>query len=336
MSPIPINPLVDFAFKKLLGDPATTDILIDFLNAILRLSPPITRVEIQNPFNPQDLSADKLTVVDVKASDDQGRRYQVEVQLQVHAALPARVLYSWARTHAEQIHKGESYQDIRPTLAIWVLDGLLFPGSSQVHHRFRLVDSAAGLHLTDHLELHVLQLPRFEPSPALDEEGRWVYFLKEARHWTELPASLDAPALRRAMDKLDDIRRSEADRARYLAREDYFYLQATLERARRETLQELEQAQEQLGQANEQLGQANEQLGQANEQLGQAQEQLGQAQQDLELTQEQLRQADVARQRAEAVVEEERARATARLDEARADQERLRARMRAAGLDPDA
>ena len=302
MSRIPINPLVDFAFKKVLGDPANTDILIDFLNSILHLRPPITAVEIQNPFNPQDFETDKLTVVDVKARDDHGRTYQIEVQVQVHSALPARVLYSWARTHIQQIHIGDHYQLLRPTLSIWILDALLFPQSLRVHHRFLLMDPDTGMQLTDHIELHVLQLKHFRMPAALDEEARWVYFLKEARNWTELPASLDCPALRKAMNKLDAISESTADRLRYQAREEYLLEQATLEHFRKEALEDLKQTQEALGQT---------------------QEALGQAQEALEQTQEALQQAERARNQAE------EARRQAEDREAR-----LLALLRAAGVDP--
>ncbi|MCK6504121.1 Rpn family recombination-promoting nuclease/putative transposase [Myxococcota bacterium] len=291
MSLMRINPLVDFAFKKVLGDPGSTDILLDFINSFLHLDIPIAQVEILNPFNPQDDANDKFTVVDVKARDEHGRLYQIEVQLQNHAALPERALFSWARTYAHQLGKGIDYQELRPTLSIWILDALLFPESPKVHHRFRLMDREAGMHLTDHVEIHLIQLPRFQPSAPLDEEGRWVYFLKEARNWTTLPPSLDSPALRRAMDKLDDIRQSTADRLRYQAREDYLHLQATLERSRREAMEDLAQAKEQLAQVQEKEAKAKEQAAQAQEQAAKAQEQAAQAQEQAAQAKEQTAQA---------------------------------------------
>ena len=63
----PIDPTVDYAFKRLLGDPEHADLLIDFLNAILRLALPIVAVEILNPFVDREYEADKLMVVDVMA-----------------------------------------------------------------------------------------------------------------------------------------------------------------------------------------------------------------------------------------------------------------------------
>jgi predicted transposase/invertase (TIGR01784 family) len=55
-----IDPKVDFAFKRVFGDPRNADILIHFLNAILRLPEPIVSIEIMNPFSDKDFSDDKL------------------------------------------------------------------------------------------------------------------------------------------------------------------------------------------------------------------------------------------------------------------------------------
>mgnify|MGYP000988847326 CR=1 FL=1 len=192
-------------------------------------------------------------MVDVKARDQAGRVFQIEVQLQIHTALPARALYSWARTYAEQLGSGQGYHLLKPTLAIWIVDGVLFPSSSAVHHRIRLLDAEAGLVLTDQIELHMLQLPRFRLGEPLDEEAQWVYFLKEARNWTELPASLNSPALEKAMEKLDTISESTVDRERYRAREAWLREQATLEFLLQEALRERERERQEAERERERL-----------------------------------------------------------------------------------
>jgi hypothetical protein len=45
-----IDPIVDFAFKRVFGDERNADILIHLLNAILKLLVPIVSIEILNPF----------------------------------------------------------------------------------------------------------------------------------------------------------------------------------------------------------------------------------------------------------------------------------------------
>ena len=80
---IGIDPRVDYAFKKLFGSEANKTLLICLLNAVLKLPQgrQIHSVEILNPFNDKDNSDDKLTILDIKARDQLGRQYNIEMQM---------------------------------------------------------------------------------------------------------------------------------------------------------------------------------------------------------------------------------------------------------------
>ena len=60
---IGINPLVDFAAKRLLGSPEHSAITLHFLNAVLQYEDPIVDVTILNPISLKDYDADKLSVL---------------------------------------------------------------------------------------------------------------------------------------------------------------------------------------------------------------------------------------------------------------------------------
>jgi predicted transposase/invertase (TIGR01784 family) len=94
----PIGPKIDCVFKALLGAEANRRLLIHFLNAVLGadLPAPVAEVEILNPYNEREFLDDKLSIVDVKARDGQGRIFQVEIQLLIPPELLARILYGWA------------------------------------------------------------------------------------------------------------------------------------------------------------------------------------------------------------------------------------------------
>ena len=68
-----IKPTVDYAFKRLLGSPEHTAIMVHFINAVLDGSPPIREVELLNPILGKETASDKLAILDVRARDDQGR-----------------------------------------------------------------------------------------------------------------------------------------------------------------------------------------------------------------------------------------------------------------------
>jgi predicted transposase/invertase (TIGR01784 family) len=113
----PIDPKIDCFFNALLGAEDNRNLLVHFLNAILgpELPRPIAQVEILNPYNEREFLADKLSIVDVKARDDQARLYQVEIQLLTHRDLPARILYTWTDLYSQQLQSGQGYGTLRPT-----------------------------------------------------------------------------------------------------------------------------------------------------------------------------------------------------------------------------
>jgi hypothetical protein len=78
-----IDPKIDFAFKYLFGRDSTRDILIDAVNSVLQPPPgqAVQEAELLNPFNLQETLDDKLSVLDIKARDQAGRQFNVEMQI---------------------------------------------------------------------------------------------------------------------------------------------------------------------------------------------------------------------------------------------------------------
>jgi predicted transposase/invertase (TIGR01784 family) len=66
-----IDPTVDCVFKAVLGKDENKNLLIHFLNAVLKpkRAERIQEVVITNPYNEREFQTDKLTVVDIKAVD---------------------------------------------------------------------------------------------------------------------------------------------------------------------------------------------------------------------------------------------------------------------------
>jgi predicted transposase/invertase (TIGR01784 family) len=72
---------VDFAFKLVLGSPEHSGITIHFLNSILVGQPRITQVEILNPYLGKEFDDDKLSILDIRATDEHGRLLNIECRL---------------------------------------------------------------------------------------------------------------------------------------------------------------------------------------------------------------------------------------------------------------
>jgi predicted transposase/invertase (TIGR01784 family) len=219
-----IDPKVDYAFKHLFGRDATRPLLIDLLDSVLDPAPghAIRDLELLNPFNPKEAADDKLSVLDVKARDQSGRQFNVEMQMLAFRHFERRVLYYWSRLYQQQLHEGQDYLELKPTLSVTFLDHVLFPDAPAYHLRFRLLETGRHFPFTADLELHVLELPKFMKSPAELEPGLdvWLYFLRHAETMDPeaLPPALDRPLIRRAFEELKMLSQTDQERELYEAR----------------------------------------------------------------------------------------------------------------------
>ena len=221
---IGIDPKVDMAFKKVLGSPEHTAVTIHFLNAVLGGSPRITAVEILNPILDQETDDDKLSILDIRAQDDQGRMFNIEMQTATEAGLRQRLTYYAATLYADQMHAGDAYSELRPAISICVLDAVLFPIVPDLHLDFRLRDGRHGLVLTDDIQVHFLELPKYnrDVRPLTDASPleKWVYFFRYAAQLTpdEVRRILADAEFIEAAGVLEMIAQSPQERARYEAR----------------------------------------------------------------------------------------------------------------------
>ena len=206
-----IDPKVDYAFKHVFGRETTRPLLINLLTHVLNPASghEIRDVELLNPFNSKEALDDKLSILDIKARDQAGRQFNVEMQMLAFRYYEKRILYYWAKLHQQQFHQGQDYLELKPTLSISFLDHVLFPDVPNAHLRFRLLETEHRFSFTDDLEFHLLELPKFRKSTEKLSSGLdlWLYFLRHAER-------MDTEALPRAPQQrvsqaLDELRTSE-------------------------------------------------------------------------------------------------------------------------------
>jgi predicted transposase/invertase (TIGR01784 family) len=219
-----IDPRVDYVFKRLLGDEANALLLVDLLNAVLGFpaGKRVSGVQLLNPFVAKDVAEGKVPILDIRARDDPGRQFLVEMQRFVPAAFAKRLLYYWAGAHAEQLLRGERYELIQPTYTICFLNETLWSGTGY-HSRFVPFDPKQGVELGKDFQLHTLELSKFD-LPVEEVKTpleRWCYLFKHGAtlDLESLPASLDVPVIRQAVEILVKLSQDELERQRYLERQ---------------------------------------------------------------------------------------------------------------------
>lgn len=218
-----IDPRVDYAFKKVFGSEANVAVLADLLHAVLKPARRIVELQLINPFNEKDAADDKLSILDIKARDDLGQHYNVEMQLfGTHIHLQ-RILYYWAVLHSEQLREGDNYTKLRTTISIAIVNSVLFPDVPDYHLDFQLRSAAhPQLLFSTQQSIHLLELPKFQKSA--DELSSpldiWCYFLTHGAELdaAQLPNILQTPMVQRAMEVLDMLSKNDVERERYQAR----------------------------------------------------------------------------------------------------------------------
>ena len=314
----PIDPKIDCVFKALLGAERNRRLLIHFLNAILagELPAPVVDAEILNPYNEREFLDDKLSIVDVKARDQAGRLYQIEIQLLNIPDLPARILYGWADLYSAQLQDGDSYDQLQPTYAIWLLGQALWPQRPEAVHHFRLRDEQ-GRSLVEHGGIWLLELSKCTIAVVETEQERWLKFFTEGHRLDaeHLPAWMQTEEMRQAMNTLKTFSEKERAYHRYQARQNYLRQQKSIENHLNALRAGIDQARLEKEQARleKEAAQAEKEAAQAEKEAARAAEEQARAAEEQARAAEE--QARAAEEQARAAEERERAEKEAALAE---------------------
>jgi predicted transposase/invertase (TIGR01784 family) len=114
----------DVAFRKIFGNQKKSIVLVSFLNAVLDLEGlnRITKVTIINPYLLPRIAGEKASIIDVRATDQRGRQFIVEMQVADKKGFEKRVQFYTSRDYSMQIEKGEDYPKLKPTYFIGILN----------------------------------------------------------------------------------------------------------------------------------------------------------------------------------------------------------------------
>lgn len=222
-----ISPRVDLAFKKIFGVEENKDLLISLINSIVGQEDQVSDVTILNPYNPKNFKTDKLSILDIKATNQDGKRFNIEIQISDEADYDKRALYYWAKLYTEQLKVSEDYSKLSKAIGIHILNFTSIPSVEKYHNVFHIREQETGLLYFKDLELHTIELKKF--SDNSDEElsdiatkvrnalDMWVAFLTRNDLLTvdNLPKELSDPNLKKAINVLSVMNFTEEERDAY-------------------------------------------------------------------------------------------------------------------------
>ncbi len=101
-----LNPYTDFGFKKLFGEEANKDLLIDFLDQLLPPEHQIAELAFRNAEQLPDLSPERRAIFDINCISTSGERFIVEMQKAKIHVFKDRALFYTTFPIREQAQQG--------------------------------------------------------------------------------------------------------------------------------------------------------------------------------------------------------------------------------------
>lgn len=214
----------DYIFLYVFGREESKEILLDLVNAVLVDAgiKPIVSLTLKNPVNLRDAYWAKETILDICATSEDQRQFDIEMQVDNQKGFLNRSLYYWAQRYSQQIGKGSSYALLRPVVGINLLDFILFKNNPENHHRFLIRDvHNPDIVLTEDLQLHYIELSK--PSRRNSRLCSWQTLLQKAgkEGWNMKTVFSEDKLINRAYEEFERCIQDESLREIAFAREKF-------------------------------------------------------------------------------------------------------------------
>ena len=139
-----INPFTDFGFKKLFGEEASKEMLIDFLNQLLPKEDKIAHLSYLKNEHYSRTKEDRAAVFDLYCENDKGEKYIIEIQRAYQDFFKDRSLYYASFPIQEQGTPGSKWKfRLKAVYTIGIMD-FVFDESKEkkdkLLHRIKLMD----------------------------------------------------------------------------------------------------------------------------------------------------------------------------------------------------
>ena len=165
----------DYIFKRLFSKKGNEDILKDLLEGILEI--PIKEVEVMQEVELERVDIkDKLGVLDIKAIINENITVDIEMQIANEKNMIERTLYYWAGLYYTGLKRGKDYKLNNKVITINILMYNIFK-KENYHTIATIRDNENKEKITDRLEIHFIELPKFLKSK---EKGN-----RKLRQWLE-------------------------------------------------------------------------------------------------------------------------------------------------------
>jgi predicted transposase/invertase (TIGR01784 family) len=215
-----INPFTDFGFKKIFGEEANKDLLIDFLNELLASQNQHIKELNYKKTNKLGVSGlDRNVVFDLYCENEKGEKFTVELQKAKQAFFKDRMLYYSSFSIQEQGIKGDWNYQLNAVYVIGILDFIIDESKKDkivVSHN-QLMDKDRNTVFYDKLSFVTLQMPNFTKKENELETNfdKWLFIIKNLHHLEAIPERLKTKIFEKLFHTASYSALSKEDRDKY-------------------------------------------------------------------------------------------------------------------------
>ena len=189
-----INPFTDFGFKKIFGEEASKELLIDFLNALIPQANKIIDLKFKNTEHLGLREADRYAIFDIYCENESNEKFIVELQKAKQNYFKERTIYYSTFPIREQAEKGQWNYNLAAVFCIGILDFTFDdyesePEKSEVVHTIKLKNQN-GKTFYDKLTYIYVEMPNFnKPEENISSRlDKWLFFIKNLEDFQSIPS----------------------------------------------------------------------------------------------------------------------------------------------------
>ncbi|AUX17910.1 Rpn family recombination-promoting nuclease/putative transposase [Flavobacterium columnare] len=204
-----INPFTDFGFKKIFGEEASKNLLIDFLNTLLPQHDQIKELSFKNTEQLGITDLDRKAIYDIYCQNEKGEKFIVELQKAKQNFFKERTIYYATFPIREQAEKGEWNYHLKSVYCIGILDFTFDdyesePEKSEVVHTIKLKNQN-GKVFYDKLTYIYLEMPNFkkQETDLNSRLDKWLYFIKNLEDFQNIPTIFKDEVFTQAFEKAE-------------------------------------------------------------------------------------------------------------------------------------
>ncbi|MBR1775026.1 MAG: PD-(D/E)XK nuclease family transposase [Bacteroidales bacterium] len=210
-----INPRTDFGFKYLFGSELNKDLLISFLNTILKDEPDIIKIKYLSNEH-AIIPYERRAIFDVFCEAEDGSKFIVEMQNASQQYFKDRMIYYSSFPIAEQGKQGKWNYKLNPVHTIGILD-FAFDDDEEFQRTAKLIDVATHKVFYDKLSYTLIELPKFnkKENELKTMYDKWIFVLKNLSYLKERPVELQERVFKTLFENADIEKFSPEVRRQY-------------------------------------------------------------------------------------------------------------------------